>query len=177
MQNTPYRQKPQDTEETRKIQEQVGALVRRYPAFGTHVRYDSAEDGSPFCELILSNTENPACPLTVRVTDAGCFLSFGTLDGVTGTAPLTCAQMGDAIADVLADRAVFVAVYRDDDHRMMHKTSFWRAFAADDPALAKLILQLQKPIGFWERFFSPYRGIVEISTWSEREPRVFLRKK
>lgn len=164
------------TQSRRKTEEGVALLVRRYPALAAHMRYDTDAHGNAFCELTLPNTQNPAEPLTVQVTEDGCLLSFGAVEEVTGNAPIPAERMADAMADILSDRVIFLSVYKNEDAMLARKASLCRVYRADDPALDALTARLSAPPRLFDRLFSPYRGLVTLTTFSGAGNRVFHRK-
>lgn len=164
------------TQSRRKTEEGVALLVRRYPALAAHMRYDTDARGNAFCELTLPNPQNPAEPLTVQVTEDGCLLSFGAVEEVTGNAPIPAERMADAMADILSDRVVFLSVYQNEDAMLARKASLCRVYRADDPALDALTARLSAPPRLFDRLFSPYRGLVTLTTFSGAGNRVFHRK-
>lgn len=158
------------------MDEAVALLVRRYPVLAAHRRYDTDARGEAFCELTLPNEQNPSEPLTVQVTEDGCLLSFGAVEEVTGNAPIPAEQMADAMADILADRVVVVSVYKNEDAQLARKASLCRVYSKEDPELDALIRRLSAPPRLFDRLFSPYRGLVTLTTFSGAGNRVFHRK-
>ena len=97
------------------IDDSVQLLSRRFPQFPQSVNYDVDNKGNDFCEVCLQNGKNPMFPVTITVKEAGCLISVGRVQNVTGTACVPVEDIIPAIEDIVNGRVIFVFGYANDE--------------------------------------------------------------
>ena len=144
-----------------KIEEMIGILRRRFPAFGQKVIYDTDRKGNEFCEIIYPNEKNPSMPITVSISEDGCLISVGQISHVTGDSPISVEQAVSAMEDIIADRIVFVLGYNDGDDIGLGAPFMTELYAITDDVddmseeLEKFIEKVKKPLkGIWRKLSS-----------------------
>ena len=163
------------------IEEKIEFLRRRHPAFGRKVMRDVDNKGNDFCEIIYPNEKNPAMPIAVSISDAGCLISVGQISHVTGDYPISPEQAAAAIDDIISDRIVFVLGYSDDDDigsGAPFMTDIYAITGGEDDMSDKLerfISKISTPVKGIVRKLTPLKGRFIITNFSGSENRTIIR--
>lgn len=163
------------------IEEKIEFLRKRHPAFGRRVMYDVDNRGNEFCELIYPNDKQPAMPIAVSVSDAGCLISVGQISNVTGDDPITVEQAAEAIEDVVEDKIVFVLGFAEDDDIGSGAPFYSQVFAItggqDDMSeeFERFIDKISTPVTGFKRRLTRLKGRFVILNFSGSENRTIIR--
>ena len=95
------------------IGESAAYLRSKYSRFGQKEIWDTDKHGDSFCEIVYPNESQPNLPITVTITEDGCYISVGQIEKITGNKPISVNQAVEAIDDVINDRIFFVLCYAD----------------------------------------------------------------
>ena len=154
------------------LDEKTGLLKRSFPKLEESAYHDTDSQGNLFNELIYPNDHQPNMPITVTLTDGGCFISVGQISIVTGNRPISCEQAAEAIDDIINNRIIFVLGYRDGDDVGFGSPFMTELFAltggVDDMSkdLDKFIEKIKKPLTPFKRKISMLKGRFIITDFS-----------
>lgn len=158
-----------------KIEDSKKVLLRAYPKFAGHITDDSDAKGNEFSEMVLPNPQNENFPLTVTVNAEGCLLSWGSVDYITGVVEIPAESMVGEISEIIGGKSVLLSVYPDEKCFEERRASLCDVYDRDGEKLSKLLSKLQKKLSLFDRMFSKWQGIIELTDWSGDNYRVIRR--
>ena len=150
------------------IDDSVQLLSKRFSQFPQSVNHDVDNKGNDFCEVCLQNGKNPMFPVTITVKEAGCLISVGRVQNVTGTACVPVENIIPAIEDIVNGRVIFVFGYANDEKLQDDRPFLTKIFALtgkeDDMTgeYRKLIEKINKPVSGIKRKLTNLKGIFRV---------------
>ncbi len=154
------------------IKDTVLMFGKRFPRADKNVRYDTDTKGKEFCEVVIPNENDENMPVTVTVNSAGCRVSVGYIDDITGEREIDAEMALCAVDDIVSDRIIFAAGFKSEDDADMGKAYFTRVFALtgreDDMSAEyeKFLATLHKPLNPITSVFAFYKGIFIVRNFS-----------
>ena len=154
------------------VEEKVRYIAERCPALAKKINRDEDARGNIFFDMIAENDNNPAMPLTVSVSDAGCTISVGGIMNITGGKPIPCEAAVYAIDDVISGKIIFVTGYKGKDTYGVDTPFMTQIFALtgreDDMTdeYEEFKQKLSKPLSKLSRIFTSLKGRFIITNYS-----------
>lgn len=154
------------------IGESAAYLRSKYSRFGQKEIWDTDKHGDSFCEIVYPNESQPNLPITVTITEDGCYISVGQIEKITGNKPISVNQAVEAIDDVINDRIFFVLCYADGKEMGLDAPYFTRIFALTDREddmrddLDRFMKRISKPVKGLARKLTPLKGKFYFTSFS-----------
>ena len=154
------------------VEEKVRYITSHYPDFAKRTIRDEDAHGNLFFDMILENSQNPAMPLTLSVSERGCTISVGIIGDITGGRPISHEAALVAIDDVISGRILFVTGYKGKDTYGVETPFMTQIFALtgreDDMTseYESFKQKLSKPLSKLARPFTALKGRFIITNYS-----------